>query len=123
MSAARSTPYGSRSEPIRAAPWIGMLTTRLSAPRLQPNLVDRPRHLKSISNAVSGLTVENGCPTWNNCVMSHVREPESGATLKAGWDTARGVACNDGMERIDVVIVDYLEWVVETLSSIGIPRA
>jgi LuxR family maltose regulon positive regulatory protein len=57
MTAARNFPEYPRSDVIPAAPWIGLLTTKLSAPRLRPNLVERPRLMSAISNADSGLTV------------------------------------------------------------------
>ena len=42
---------------IPAAPWIGLLTTKLSAPRLRPNLVERPRLMQRDFQRRFGLTV------------------------------------------------------------------
>jgi LuxR family maltose regulon positive regulatory protein len=44
-------------EHIPSAPRAGLLTTKLCAPRLRPNLVARPRLLEAISVADSALTV------------------------------------------------------------------
>src|SRR4051794_2365560 len=42
---------------LPSAPRVGMLTTKLSAPRLRPNFVARPRLLEAITGADSPLTV------------------------------------------------------------------
>src|SRR6187549_1244543 len=57
MTVARNVPNYPGPEGIPGAPWIGLLTTKLSAPRLRQNLVERPRLLSAISRADSGLTV------------------------------------------------------------------
>jgi LuxR family maltose regulon positive regulatory protein len=57
MAVARSVPEYPRPDIIPAAPWIGLLTTKLSAPRLRPNLVERSRLIQAISNSDSGLTL------------------------------------------------------------------
>src|SRR5690242_3144622 len=57
MTVARNVPEYPGTGIIPAAPWIGLLTTKLSAPRLRPNLVERPRLMNAISSADSGLTL------------------------------------------------------------------
>ena len=57
MAVARNEPEYPGPDVIPAAPWIGLLTTKLSAPRLRPDLVERPRLVQTISRADSGLTL------------------------------------------------------------------
>jgi sulfite oxidase len=51
------------------------------------------------------FTMENSRPTWDIRLMSYILEPESGAKLKAGAVTVRGVAYNDGSVRLESVLV------------------
>ena len=51
------------------------------------------------------FTMENSRPTWDIRLMSYILNPESGAKLKAGSVTVKGVAYNDGSVRLESVLV------------------